>query len=112
MSSPAVVSSSAPASASNGKSSKVSVGRDVDSPLEEDGFEPSVPPTGCAGLFRERVRCRKGRAWRLRFMPSRRSRISAAACIPVRSVLRIVVVAVEGEIYTKLVQHKGGARAL
>jgi hypothetical protein len=28
------------------------------------------------------------------------------------AVFRIVVVAVEGEIYTKLVQHKGGARAL
>jgi hypothetical protein len=33
----------------------------ADSLLEEDGFKPSVPLTGYAGLFRERVRRQKGR---------------------------------------------------
>src|SRR6516165_5533997 len=32
---------------------------ETDSPAEEDRFEPSVPLTGYAGLFRERVRCQK-----------------------------------------------------
>jgi hypothetical protein len=32
---------------------------ETDSPAEEDRFEPSVPLTGYAGLFRERARCQK-----------------------------------------------------
>jgi hypothetical protein len=63
------------------------IARDVDSPLEEDGFEPSVPLTGYSGIFRKKMRRQRSSQ-----KPSRPASKTSA----IRVILRPVLTASSG----------------